>query len=143
MRSAVVLAGLLVLAGCQGETENLLESVSETADETPSPAATSVPTGQTFQALGTEPFWSIEVLGDKLLYTSPEQQTPVAIAAHMEGMSKHGAGELRYVGRMDGKAVVLTIALGICSDGMSDTVYAYTATFTWGERTEQGCARLK
>ena len=83
------------------------------------------------------------MLDGKLLYTSPEQQTAVAIEAHVTAIGKHGDGGLVWEGWMAGKPVTLTIREGQCSDGMSDTVYPYKATFTWGERTEQGCARLK
>ena len=39
---------------------------------TPSPSPTPVPQKHV-QALGTEPFWSVEVLPGKLRYSSPEQ----------------------------------------------------------------------
>ena len=172
MRSAV-LAGLALLAGCEGGAEKAAQSdenrrgaaaLVEAINAAPStPAATAeaasasgrslstiaAPTKQAqtsakrFQALGTEPFWSLEVLDGKLLYTSPEHPTAVAIEAHMTAIGKHGDGGLMWEGLMDGKPVTLTIREGQCSDGMSDTVYPYKSTFTWGDRTEQGCARLK
>lgn len=123
-------------------TENLLETVIST-DETGAEIVPPAPAGQKFQALGTEPFWSIEVNGDTLFYSSPEQQTPVAIAAHLTAMGKHGDGGLRYVGAMEGRTVALTIRRGQCSDGMSDRVYPFNAEFEWGDRTLQGCARPK
>jgi uncharacterized membrane protein len=172
MRSAV-LAGLALLAGCEGGAEkaaqsdenrrgaaDLVEAINA-APSTPaatadaasasgrslSPSAAPTRPAQTsakrFQALGTEPFWSLEVLDGKLLYTSPDHPTAVAIEAHMTAIGKHGDGGLMWEGRMDGMAVTLTIREGQCSDGMSDTVYPYKSTFAWGDRTEQGCARLK
>lgn len=141
MRSAV-LAGLALLAGCGENSPEQIDTVDVVAPE-PASSPASAAGEQTFQALGTEPFWSFEVLDGKLLYTSPEQQTAVAIEAHVTAIGKHGDGGLVWEGRMDGKPVILTIREGQCSDGMSDTVYPYKATFTWGERTEQGCARLK
>lgn len=161
MRSAV-LAGLALLAGCEGGAEMAAQSdenrrggaalvEAATADAASAsgrslstiaaptrPAQTSA---KRFQALGTEPFWSLEVLDGKLLYTSPEQLTAVAIEAHMTAIGKHGDGGLMWEGRMGGRAVTLTIREGQCSDGMNDTVYPYKSTFTWGDRTEQGCAR--
>jgi len=172
MRSAM-LAGLALLAGCEGGAEKAAQpeedrrggaSLVEAVNAAPStPAATAdaasasgrslssaaAPTRQVqtsakrFQALGTEPFWSFEVVDGKLLYTSPEQPTAVAIEAHMTAIGKHGDGGLMWDGRMDGMVVTLTIREGQCSDGMSDTVYPYKSTFAWGDRTEQGCARLK
>lgn len=158
MRS-VVLAGLVMLAGCEQKGPEQTRSVDLPTDVavsvTPAsaPPPTSQPIGEPpisipvgnvakvrhFQALGTEPFWSFEVIGDKLLYSSPEQQTALAIAAKFTNEGKR----LRYSAAMDGKPVLLTIESGTCSDGMSDTVYPYKATFTWGDQTQQGCARPK
>ena len=150
------LLGLLALAGCHEKPHDKLTPVSDTSEavveaalNSPGihPSAPLVPpppgNGKQFKALGTEPFWSIEVLDGKLLYTSPEQPTAVAIEAHMTAKGKHGDGGLMWEGRMNGKPVTLTIRKGQCSDGMSDTVYPFKSTFTWGERTEQGCAIQK
>ena len=152
MRS-VVLAGLVVLAGCeqQGTGEQsvatdqpaILSSPALTVSPNIHPSAPLVPpppgSARKFQALGTEPFWSIDVLGSKLLYTSPDVPQAVAISASVASSGT----QLRFSGTMEGKPVVLTIEPGACSDGMSDTAYAYKSSFSWGEQTEQGCARLK
>lgn len=94
---------------------------------------------QHFQALGTEPFWSLDVLDDQLRYSSPEVLDGKAFPASV----KREGQTYRFTGTLDGQAVLLTIEPGQCSDGMSDTSYPYKASFTWGSRTEQGCARLK
>jgi len=99
----------------------------------------SAPPPPHFQALGTEPFWDLEVLPGQLRYASPEVLDGKAFAA---SASRQG-NAYSFTGKLDGKAVVLTIEPGQCSDGMSDTIYPYKAAFTWGDRTEQGCARLR
>ena len=159
MRSAAVMA-LAVLAGCEQKaaepdmvTTDLKGSLTDPPPSVPdypvpqpapkpAPATASAvpaPPPQNFQALGNEPFWSFEVLPGKLIYSSPEVQQGMVIAARFSGEGKR----LRFSGTMQGKPVVLTIEPGTCSDGMSDTDYAYKASFAWGEQTEQGCARLK
>ena len=152
MRSALAL-GLVVLAGCEQQAAGeqsiatdqpaVLSSpaLNVSPNIHPSPPLVPPPPGSArkFQALGTEPFWSIDVLGSKLLYTSPDVPQAVAIAASFAATGS----QLRFSGTMMGKPVVLTIEPGTCSDGMSDTVYAYKSSFTWGKQTEQGCARLK
>ncbi|MEQ1496929.1 MAG: hypothetical protein ABL912_14365 [Novosphingobium sp.] len=157
MRSGIVLAGLVLLAGCDGgspqqdKVENLvITDGPATAPARDDSVATAMPTPpaikpqeKRLQALGTEPFWSFDIQGDRLSYTSPEQLTPVVIEAHLTAMGKHGNGGLLYEGLMDGKPVSLMIREGECSDGMSDTVYPYKASFTWGDQTQQGCARVK
>jgi uncharacterized membrane protein len=111
------------------------------AAEAKSAFTPAMPTGrfQRMQALGKEPFWSFEVIDKKLIYTSPETEVGVAIQSTFE----LDGNKMRYSGILDGKTVILVIERGTCSDGMSDTIYAYKAVFTWGEQTEQGCARLK
>ena len=132
MRSAALLA-LLALAACKP---------AEQPAAPPSPATTASPLPQRMQALGTEPFWSFEIVGERLAYTSPEQPDPVTIEAHLTAVGKHGDGGLLYEGRMGGRPVGLTIRAGQCSDGMSDTVYPYKASFTWGDDpAREGCAR--
>ena len=151
MRSAFLLC-IALLAACQDKGVSVDQATDGqaaapvTSPPTPFASESAVSTlprvpvsGQQFQAHGTEPFWSLEVLDGKLLYTSPETPQAVAIAV---SFSNKGMA-LRYSGTMAGKPVVLTIERGECSDGMSDTVYSHKSTFTWGERTEHGCARRK
>ena len=162
MRSAL-LAGLMLLAGCGQKaaepdmvTADLKGSLTDPPPPVPNhpapqpaqkpapvtpgiePAVPAQPP-QHFQALGTEPFWSLEVLPGKLVYTSPEVQHGVVVAARFSGEGKR----LLFSGTMHGKPVMLSIEPGSCSDGMSDTVYAYKAAFIWGAQTEQACARLR
>lgn len=150
MRRAA-LAGLLALAGCQQAKDppqpvpsEPAQAVSPTAFPVPSPepkpsaAPTPVPQKR-FQALGTEPFWSVEVLPGQLRYMAPEQLDGITFAATATSL---GSG-YRYAGTMAGAKVTLTIAPGQCSDGMSDQVYAYTAALTIADQAMAGCARLK
>jgi uncharacterized membrane protein len=89
-----------------------------------------------YRAIGTEPFWSVRTEGDRLLFTTPENQTGTQLA----GTPTVRADGIRYAGSDGGTAFELDIKRGQCSDGMSDTVYAYTATFRYGETEYTGCA---
>ena len=156
MRSAIA-ASLVLLAGCERKAETPTVTATDPAgsliDAQPLVAESAGPEKaasmadaepaavppQHFQALGNEPFWSIEVLSGKLIYTSPDVQHGVVIASRFSGAGKR----LEFSGTMQGKPVVLAIEPGTCSDGMSETVYPYNATFGWGGQTLQGCARTK
>ncbi len=172
MRSAVLL-GLVLLAGCKPAEQAPAEPSASSAEsidligssdppapppilpgdlnKPPSPlpgdikkAPISIPAdnlvkGKHFQALGTEPFWGLEVLPGKLIYTSPEVQPGIAVTYAFTSQGKQS----RYSGTLQGKPMILSIELGQCSDGMSDTVYPYKAIFVWGDQTQQGCARAK
>ena len=91
------------------------------------------------QALGTEPFWSIEIGNGQLRYSSPDVLDGIAFPADETPLGKGW----RFSGTLQGKPVILVVEPAACNDGMSDMVYPYTARFTWGERTDQGCARRK
>lgn len=144
---AVVLASLLV--ACRDAPPTPAEpSPTATADAvatapsaSPSPTptpSTPVP-AQRLQALGNEPFWSVEVTGAQLRYSTPENQAGTAFAARR---TTEGPASV-WSGTLEGQSFVLRIAPGTCSDGMSDTVYAYTAQVGFGDTTLSGCARTR
>ena len=159
MRNAA-LAAALVLAGCdkapppKDRAETIL--ITDGASAEPSADAASAASAATakssfkvaapkpepaklrFQALGTEPFWAVDVMTGKLRYSSPEVSGITFASTEMKG----GKGT-RYSGTMKGQAISLLIEPGKCSDGMSDTVYQWKAALTIAGKTEQGCARAK
>jgi uncharacterized membrane protein len=134
MRSAMVLAAL-ALAGCDRAPP---EQVTTVETKAPSPSPEPVPE-QRFQALGTEPFWAVEVTPGRLSYSTPENQKGTEFPAKR---SLEGAAQV-WTGPFEGSTFTLRIAPGTCSDGMSDTVYAYTALVAFAGETRQGCARLR
>ena len=155
MRSALLIS-LLAFAACGHEAPRVAEGAEQatgTAKAAPPsasaalvPADTRKPNPSTaisstdpprFQALGTEPFWSVTVLPGKLRYATPDKPDGTDFAATY---ALAGAVH-RFTGTLQGKPAVLNIGPGTCSDGMSDTVYAFTASFAWDGRTERGCAR--
>lgn len=105
-----------------------------------SPSSASEAPLPVMQALGTEPFWSIRIEGGKLTWSSPEDMpgTPFTTAS-----GKARDGGWRYVGTLKGEPAELVIAPGKCSDGMSDTVYPYTARLALGTQRLSGCARKR
>ena len=142
----LLLAGGAALAGCQPDVTG--EPASE-ATATPQVDATRQPTAapqptelapldERFVALGTEPFWSVEVSPDQLRYSTPEDIPGAVFAARRSA----DAGGITYTGSLGDAGVVLRISAGQCSDGMSDTVYAYRAALTLADRELRGCARV-
>lgn len=89
-----------------------------------------------FHARGNEPFWSVEVAGNRLLYNTPDTQPGVELAATRTDT----ATDVEFRGVHDGKDFVLIITPGHCEDSMSGQAFDYTATFSDGERQLTGCA---
>lgn len=113
-------------------------AVASSASAAASASPTAVP-AERLQALGTEPFWSVEITGEQLRYSTPENQAGTAFAA-----KRTSEGPARvWSGTLEGKSFVLRIAAGTCSDGMSDTVYPWTAQVAFGDTTLSGCARTR
>lgn len=89
-----------------------------------------------FKAHGTEPFWSITVSGNRLVFERPDV---AALQTVFDGIEVEG--EVRRIhadtaiGRID-----LQLNRKPCSDGMSDTLFAWTAQLQLDAQTWQGCA---
>ncbi len=134
MRNAALLAAL-ALAGCDRAPP---EKVTTNEIKLPPPSAAPIPE-QNMQALATEPFWAVEVTPGRLRYSTPENQKGTEFPARR---TTEGAAQI-WTGTFEGSPFTLRIAPGTCSDGMSDTVYAYTSLVAFAGETRQGCARLR
>lgn len=89
-----------------------------------------------YRVVGTEPFWGIRVDGNALHFTIMEDQ----VGKHLTGTHTLREDGIRYTGSDGGTAFELDIVRGQCSDGMSDTVYAFKARFRYGTTDYSGCA---
>lgn len=89
-----------------------------------------------YRVVGTEPFWGIRVEGEALHFTTMEDQ----VGKHLTGTHTLRDDGIRYVGSDAGTAFELDLEREQCSDGMSDTVYAFKASFRYGTTDYSGCA---
>lgn len=125
---------LILLAACsQGTTE-------KTAPPADAPAPTmlgGVDLNQPIRALGTEPFWSVAINRDAMVYTGVDRDEQRAGNPQpvVQGTTAVYAGDTD-----DGTAMVVTLIATECSDGMSDRVYPLTAKVELGEVSLNGCA---
>ena len=99
--------------------------------------APSLALPERFTALGTEPFWAAKVDGNRLTYSTPQDQAGRTIS-----ITRHIAARVATIdGLLDGRPLRLRIGAGPCSDGMSDVVYPLTVERTVGDAVQNGCAR--
>ena len=135
-----------LLAGC-GEQQAQNNAVVAPAPATkaapapaptaPAPAPLSAPMSATGYALnGTEPFWGGTVTGTDVRYMTPERQFGDVVETRLSFASDAET----YSGSFRGRPFVLTLRRDRCSDGMSDRVYAFTATLQVLGETRRGCA---
>ena len=96
-----------------------------------------MPPMQVFRAFGTEPFWNVNVEGNTLVFTTPEDQSGRSFTGtHV----LQADGGVHYEGKDGDTVFSIDIAKGECSDGMSDNVYELTAEFRYGDMDYKGCA---
>ena len=95
---------------------------------------------QPLRVLGTEPFWSVEITPDALIYTrvdQPEQRAP------NHGATVQGTVATYATSTNLQQALNVMLIATECSDGMSDRVYPLTARVEIGDDTLTGCAASK
>lgn len=87
-----------------------------------------------YKAVGTEPFWAVELTGSEMVFT--EANTPGVRIAESQPAPIHGfAGDI-----YQGRRINLNIVRGQqCSDGMSDRVYPDRVQVRVDNRAFEGC----
>lgn len=116
MRALVPVAAAALLAGCATVPLDPAEPVA------------------TYRAIGTEPFWSLELNGREMVFT--EANAPGVRIVEAQPWAIHGfAGDI-----YQGRRISLNIVYGQrCSDGMSDRVYRDKVQVRVDDRSFEGC----
>lgn len=90
-----------------------------------------------WRAFGNEPFWSVRLDGNTLVFSTPEDQA----GKTLQGRRVPSLIGVVYMGTDEaGREFNLDIQPGQCSDGMSDNTYQHVSTFIYGGTTYRGCA---
>jgi heat shock protein HslJ len=84
-----------------------------------------------YRAVGTEPFWSLTMDGQRIRY-QPADGTPVSVARPRPIIGFNGE-------RYQSRRMTVDITHVECNDGMSDRTFKDTVTVTLGARTLRGC----
>lgn len=103
----------------------------------PDHAALALAESHELVASGNEPFWSVEVDGDALVYSTPEQMPGIDLQAQRSDRGDTA----QFSGEHDGTPFTLEIHTTPCQDSMSGWDHPFTASFSWGGQTMTGCAR--
>lgn len=92
------------------------------------------------KAMGTEPFWSADVEGRCVTYSTPENQQGIRIWTKFKGTRETG----EWSGSLGKDRFILaTRPEAGCSDGMSDRSYPIAVTLMIGSDERRGCATLE
>lgn len=87
--------------------------------------------GESYGALGTEPFWSVSIENGRMTYESlngPNFSVAVPAPTQIYNGRSYAAERL-----------ILSLTHAQCNDGMSDNIYADTVTVTVDGVTHRGC----
>ncbi len=131
--AAVAVLGL-ALSACYDRTKD--EPQAAPPPET-APVLGGVDLGKPVRALGTEPFWSVEITRDAIVYTRMDQAPR---RAPNRGATVQGTVATYATSTPYQEALNVTLIATECSDGMSDRVYPLTARVQLGADTLNGCA---
>ena len=116
--AVVMMTGGLIL-GCSNP-----EAPSPEPASTPPVMLGDVDVAQPLRALGTEPFWSLQIADETLIYESPG----VAEQRFRLTGREPGGTIIRIMGEGDGgRTIAVDLVQTACSDGMSDREYPLTA----------------
>jgi uncharacterized membrane protein len=133
MRTAALIAVALLITACG-------PSPMGSSEDAPPPADAPAPVGPDysgdFDAVGTEPFWTLKVRAGGLTLSRPDHAdvtiaNPGPRADGDQGVFDASAGEQR---------LVLRLTPGDCTDGMSGRHYGYLAEVWVDGETLKGCA---
>lgn len=90
-----------------------------------------------FRALGTEPFWNLEIRSEGLRFITPDD----TVGMRFPPITPTMVGDTtRWVGETERAPIDVRIWPARCSDGMSDRVWALTAVMTINQTVYRGCA---
>ena len=131
----IAVTAVLGLAACSDATD------TPPAEAPAAPVAPAVlggvDLGQPLRAIGTEPFWGVEIRPGSIAYTAIDHP---GLTASNPGPTVQGTTAVYAAAAADGTALVVTLIATECSDGMSDRVYPLTARVELGSQTLNGCA---
>lgn len=89
-----------------------------------------------FHAVGTEPFWSASAALGKLTFERPDEP---AIVGDVSAPTEEGDAQ-HFVAQTAQGELKATLTPVACSDGMSDTLYGWTAKLAFDGKEWNGCA---
>ena len=135
MRARTLTAlAVLTLAACSPPAETPKEP--DPAPQ-PSPVLAGVDLTRPLRAVGTEPFWAVELTGSEMVYSGadrPEERAP-------QGQpTMQGTMAIWEATTGAGNPLKVTLMATDCSDGMSDRTWPLTAMVQIGDETLMGCA---
>lgn len=134
MRLAIVVTAIgLMVASCGSSDQKATAAKPEIAPLKIGEVSLNGPV----RALGTEPFWSVDLAASGITFSRIDQQPVTGASVEPKVTGNMAVWETTLP---DQRLLSVTMTGTDCSDGMSDRVYPLAALVKIGEETLQGCA---
>jgi len=135
--SLIFTACALAAYGCNRSSRQVRGEDSAGRGASALPKATPANDTLAFHAIGTEPFWSLDVGPTGLRFRTPED----TLGALFPPVAALASGDtLRWTTSSGSASVEARLWPGTCSDGMSDRVWPYHAAVRLDTTAYRGCA---
>lgn len=138
-RALIVLGALCSLACGEGR-QRIAGAAADSTISPPADTALRRPVQSAvpqFHAVGTEPFWALDITGKELRFRTPAETSGRRFAPVPPLRS---ADTLRWTLRSRADSVDVRLWPGKCSDGMSDRAWDYQARVRIDTMSYRGCA---
>ena len=121
-------------AGCSAESSR--QAADSSAPAVPLDSTTVAIMAEPLRALGTEPFWALDVDTGGLRFITPDDTSGIRFPSIAPTVS---ADTVVWSGT-EGMAIDVRVWTEKCSDGMSDREYPFASQVTVHGTTHRGCA---
>ena len=137
LRAAAMLALVATLAAALAACgQGPMGASEEAAAPADAPVSAGPDYAGDFDAVGTEPFWTVKIRADGLALTRPDHPEITNPNPGVRPEGEQGVWE----STSDGGRLRVRLTPGACSDGMSDRAYGYFAQVSIDGEALKGCA---
>jgi uncharacterized membrane protein len=142
MRTCTLLLAL-TLAGCSPSTPHSTSAAAPASPPDSLARAHDLLASLELRALGNEPFWSVSIARDGIVYRDPDHADGVTFP-YARPHSTDSALVFES-SRTDTivRAIRVSFRVAECSDGMSDLAYRYAAQVTLDHQQLRGCGQFR
>lgn len=132
-----VFAIMLTVLNVGCSAEGARESQDSSAPAVTLDSTTAGILAEPLRALGTEPFWALDVDSSGLRFITPEDTSGIRLPPIAATIV---ADTVLWSGQTERAAIEARVWAEKCSDGMSDREYPYTSRVIIAGTTYRGCA---
>jgi uncharacterized membrane protein len=124
----------LISAACAGRDE---QPADDSASIAPLDAVVASPIPLPLRALGTEPFWALDIDSNGLRFNTPDDTSGIRFPP----VAPSTVGDtVVWIGQTESTSIEARVWPAKCSDGMSDREYPYASVVQIKGTTYRGCA---